>query len=222
MNSKEIDAPKQDAESEGFSTIEASAVKRVVREGWESRLKEKGTGLEILDSHAAFMSKELNTIDYQTLCMQNIATRAKHMSRGELLAYTKVVEALTLGYKSRFGVELSGPLIVGVTMVSKDLKGAKKHFEYFISHLSSGAGLYEKKIGKEAGRLLKLNAQLAKKNSGILRFFRKNEISRLQSTIKFKQIKIKKLESRKSRYVSLTEELKTKANSATPKRPNSL
>jgi hypothetical protein len=67
LSSKEVEAARHGAESLGFSTIEADAVKKVVRENWECKLKEKGTDLDILNDHAAFMSRELSTIDYETL-----------------------------------------------------------------------------------------------------------------------------------------------------------
>lgn len=222
MSSKEVEAARHGAESLGFSTIEADAVKKVVRENWECKLKEKGTDLDILNDHAAFMSRELSTIDYETLCMQNIAARAKHMSRGELLAYTKTIEALALGYKSRFGADFSGLLVAGVTLISKDAKTVRKHFDYFISHLSSGAVRCDKLIGKENGRLVSLDTELAKKNSGILRFFRKGDILRLRRSIRSRQIRIKRLEGRKRRYVSLAEQVKTKANPALPKKASSV
>lgn len=218
MSSKEINTARPSAQSDGFSTIEASAVKKIVREGWESGLKERGTGLDILNDHVEFMSRELSAIDYETLCMQNIAARAKHMSKGELIAYTKTIEALALGYKSRFGVNFSGVMIAGVTSISKDVRALRKHFDYFITHLSEGTVKYERRIGRESGRIVSLDAELAKKNSGIFRFLRKGDIARLRSSIRARQVRIRKLESRKSRYVSLAERVKTKANYTPPKK----
>lgn len=222
MNSKEVDTTRSGAEnrlgSDGFSTLEANAVKKVVREGWESRLKEKGTGLNILSDHAAFMSRELNTIDYESLCMQNIAARAKHMSKGELLAYTRTIEALALGYKFKFGANFGGVLIAGITLISKDTNTLRKHFDYFILHLSDGAGKCEKLIGRESGRLVSLDAELAKKNSGIFRFLRKKDIARLRKSIRVRQVKIIKLKSKRGRYISLAEQVKAKANATPQKR----
>lgn len=222
MNSKEVDAAKpeiQDVPEEaGFSTIEANAVKKIVREGWESRLKEKGTALDILNSHMQFMNRELDLLDYESLCMQVIAQRAKHMSRGELLAYTKTLEALALGYKSRFGVDFGGLLIAGVTLVSKDVKSVRKHFDYFLTHLTKGAGVYERMIERELGRAKGFDEELRLKNKGIFKFLRKKEIARLRLRIRASQLRIKKLEGKKVKYVSLAEELKVKTAPSAPKK----
>jgi hypothetical protein len=222
LNSREIDTARPDAENklgnEGFSTLEASAVKKIVRESWESRLKEKGTALDILNEHMQFMNRELDAIDYESLCMQVIAQRAKHMSRGELLAYTKTIEALALGYKSRFGADFSALLIAGVTLVSKDLTTVRKHLDYFLAHLSKGAGVYEKRIEKELCKMSGCEEQIKLKDKGIFRFLRKKEIAVLRKRIRVAQAKIKKLEGRKSRYVSLAEQLKAKTGSNLAKR----
>lgn len=208
MNTKELDASKLDS---GFSTIEASAIKRVVRENWESRLNEKGTGLDILNEHAAFMTREFDALDYETLCMQNIAARAKHMSRGELLEYTRAIEALAVGYKARFGAEFGMLLVAGMALVSRDAKSAKRHLDYFLNHLSESESAYGKAIDKEIRRLERLDSRMKSRNSGILRFLRKKEIGRLSSRIGAGRERITKLGRKKDTFAKLAAETRARA-----------
>lgn len=216
VNLKEIDASRLNSganEQEGdFSTIEASAVKKIVRESWEAGLKDRGTSLDILNEHAAFMSREFSAIDYETLCMQSIAARAKHMSKGELLAYTKAIEALALGYKARFGTEFAGLLVAGITLVAKDVKSVRKHMDYFIGHLSKSAEAYEKMLAREVERLGRLDSKLKSRNSGILRFLRKREVDQLRKGISTRRARIGRFTGRKDRYSKLAEMVRSWGN----------
>ncbi len=215
MNNKEVDASRLNTHDEpraGFSTIEASAVKKIVRESWESKLKERGTTLDILNEHAEFMTREFSALDYETLCMQNIAARAKHMSKGELLAYTNAIEALAIGYKERFGADLGSLLIAGITLVAKDFKTVSKHLDYFLAHVSESAKAYETAIGREVKRVERLDSRLRSKNSGILRFFRKKEIAELNARIRSRQARISRLSAKKARYAKLGDDTRSRAD----------
>ncbi len=223
MNNKEVDASRLNKEGElrnsGFATIEASAVKRVVREGWESKLKEKGTTLDILNDHVAFMTREFDAIDYETLCMQLIASRARHMSRGELLTYTKTIEALAVGYKERFGSDFGSLLIAGVTLVARDVKAVRGHLDYFLSHLSKNAAGYERRIWKEVRKVERMDSDLRAKNSGIFSFFRRKEIALLDRRIRAGRLRLGRLEKKKLRYAKLAEETRVKADRHAAKKP---
>ena len=212
MNSKELDASRLVT---GHGTIEANAIKKIVRESWESKLKEKGTTLDILNDHAEFMAREFGVMNYETLCMQNIAARAKHMSKGELAAYAHIVEALALGYKARFGPEFAEPLVAGVTLLAKDVKSARKHLDYFTSHVSGSADAYGRRIAREMERLELTKAEARKMDSGILRFFRKRVIARLGMRIRAANAKIEKLEGKRLGYARLAEETRERADRKT-------
>ncbi len=216
MNSREIDASRASAaentRESGFSTIEASAVKRIVRESWESHIKERGTSLDILNEHAEFMENEFADLDYQTLCMQNIAARAKHMSKGELSEYTKALEALAVGYKARFGPEFATLLVAGITLVARDVEGAKRHLDYFLSHLSESESRYERRIAKEMRLVERLDLRLRSRNSGILRFLRKRELNALGRKITAGHGRIAMLGKRKSSFAKMSEETRMRAD----------
>lgn len=223
MNEKVLDTARLDAEKNEQnlkydSTMEMNAVKKVVRESWESKLKEKGANLDILGKHAEFMTKEFGSIGYETMCMQNIVAHAKHMSKSELIAYMQIAEALAVGYKSKFGLNFGGLLIAGVTLVSKDLNTMRKHFNYFMSHLSQNSDVLGRRLDKEISRMMVLNSELNKKERGLLRFLRKKEIYSLKVRIRAKQKKIVRLKTKRDRCVSTVNSLKTKA--AVPPKPN--
>lgn len=203
MNSKELDASRLDI---GHGTMEANAIKKIVRENWESKLKEKGTTLDILNEHAEFMNREFGAMNYETLCMQNIAARAKHMSKGELATYTHIIEALALGYKARFGQEFAEPLVAGVALLAKDLKSARKHLDYFTSHVSGSADAYGRRIAKEIQKLELTKAEAKRLDSGILRFFRKGRIAKLIKRIKTANARIERLEGRRLVHARLAEQ----------------
>lgn len=215
-SSKELDASRLDT---GISTIEANAIKKVVRESWESKLKEKGTTLDILNEHADFMKREFGGMNYETLCMQNIAARAKHMSKGELATYTRIVEALALGYKSRFGAEFAEPLIAGVTLISKDVKAARRHLDYFMVHISENIAAYELRIARENKRLEHADMELKRKNAGIFRFFRKREIAALNGRITAGKARIGRLEGRKRLYARIADTTRTRAEQNAGRKP---
>jgi len=203
----------EEKDGSGFitnSTIETNAVRKVLRENWASKLKEKESCIEVLERHAEFMNREFGSLDYEASCLQNIALHARHMSKGELLAYTKFVEALAVGYKSKFGLDFSGLLIAGVTLVSIDMRTLKKHFDYFVTHLYQNSDVYAKRLDRELTRIEKLNSEICRKDSGILKFLRKKEVASLRSRVKSKQAKIGRLQGKRTRYNMLADNLKAR------------
>lgn len=212
MNTTSLDTTRLNNEARtsgsGYvSNLETDAVKRVVREGWESRLKEKGTNLAILNEHMEFMEKEFS-INYGAICMPSMATHSKHMSRGELEAYVKLIETLAIGYKSRFGADFSSLMIVGASVLSKDLKTARKQFDVFLAHLSKVSGKYSNLMDKESRNIEALRLELARKESGILRFFRKREIMLLRSRMRARERRIGGFAKKKAKYDSIANGLK--------------
>ncbi len=208
MNSKEVDASRLDA---GHGTMEANAIKKIVRESWESRLKERGTTLDILNEHAEFMTREFGAMNYESLCMQNIAARAKHMSKGELAAYTHTIEALALGYKARFGSEFAEPLVAGVALLAKDVRSARKHLDYFVTHLSESADAYGRRIAREASRLELADSRARRMNTGLLRFFRKRSISLLNRKVAAARARVSRLEAKRLGYAKLADQTRERA-----------
>ncbi len=216
MDFKQIDAPSSNVENPNkmsgeFSTLESSAIKKIVRENWESKLKVKGLDACDLDAHINFM-KQLGLADYEVVCMGNIATHSKHMTKNEILAYTKFVEALGIGYQARFGPGFSSLLIAGVTLVSKDLRTIRGHFETFLGHISKNAGVYRGRMDREAKVIAYLNLQLLKKNSGFFRFIRKQEIEKLRKQIEAKKSRMGRFQKQKAKYDSISTSIKAKVS----------
>jgi hypothetical protein len=207
-----VDAERNSHDVQNDMTLEVNAIKRIVRENWESKLKEKGTNLEILSKHAEFMTREFGSIGYETMCMQNVVSHTKHMSNAELLEYTRIVEALAIGYKSRFGWDFGGLLVAGATSVSKDLRSIRKHFDYLVTYLSQNSDVFDRAIEKEMKNTEELNSELMKKNSGIFKFFRKKDILFLKRRIRVKQVRIGRYQGKKEKYKTLADIVKARAS----------
>ena len=172
MNTKPTDIPKaydEKARPIQSSTMEVEAVKRIIRESWQPDVKDSST-MDILNRHVDFMARELKLADYEAACMQNVALHSKHMTRGELRAYTKLIEALAIGYKSKFGLDITNLLIAGVALLSKDLKTARKHYNNLLSDLYYNLKSYDDRIEKENNRITRLATRLQDKESRMFLF----------------------------------------------------
>jgi hypothetical protein len=134
------------------------------------------------------------------------------MSKGELVAYTHMLEALAIGYKTRFGPDFGGLLVAGATLVSKDIRSMRKNFDYFMTHISRNSSVFERAIEKEVRTIEKLNYDLGRKETGILRFFRKKDILVLKRQIKVKREKIGKFENKRVRYRLLSDALNARVS----------
>lgn len=212
MGEKVLDAARLDTVSlirapETNGTVEMNAVKRIIRENWESKVKEKGTNVEILSRHAEFMNNEFGSLSYETTCMPHVVTNTKPMSKNELVAYTRMLEALAIGYKKKFGADFGSLLVAGAALVSKDLRSMKKNFDYLMGNLSKNSNVFERNIEREIRMIEKLNYDLGRKDAGILKFFRKKDILVLKRQIKAKREKIGKFEGKRIKYRLLSDEL---------------
>ncbi len=218
MGDRVLDAARLDTVSlihnpNANETVEMNAVKRIVRESWESEAKKnKGNNnTDILERHANFMNEELGSLGYETMCMQNVVANTKRMSKGEVSAYLHMIEALAIGYKARFGTEFGGLLVAGVTVVSKDTRSMRKNFDYLMNHLSKNSAVLESQIEKEIRRIEKLNYDLGRMETGILRFFRKKDIVALKGRITSKRVRISKFETKRIARRRLSDTLNARA-----------
>jgi hypothetical protein len=191
--------------------MEMNAVKKIVRENWESKIKDsKGTNVDILGRHAEFMNREFGSLGYETMCMPNVVFNTKRMSRSEIIAYTRMLEALAMGYREKFGTEFGGMLVAGATLISKDVRTMKKNFDYFMLHLSKHSFAFERAIDKEVRMIERMNYELGRKDAGIFKFLRKKDIAELKMQIKAKRIKISRFETKRMKYSVLSEALNTR------------
>jgi hypothetical protein len=197
-------------QTEANATMEMNAVKKIVRENWESKVKEKGTNVDILSKHADFMNRQFGSMGYETMCMPHVVLNTKKMSRSEIIAYTRMLEALAIGYRDRFGSEFGGQMVAGATIVSKDVRGMRKLFDYFMLHISKNAFTFERAVDKEVRIIERLNYELGRKDSGLFKFFRKKDIAELKKRINIKRAKIGKFESKRMKYSVLSDALNAK------------
>jgi hypothetical protein len=222
LSAKQIDAIKafDRTATQGLyaNTSEIDAIKRIMRESWEPEVKDSNA-MQILDKHIDFMTREMRLANYEVACMQNVVKNSKHMTKGELHAYTKLIEALAIGYESKFGPDITNLLIPGVTLMSKDLKSIRMHYNNLLSDLYYNLKSYDDRIAKENGRMCNLTSKLQTRESSmfLFRMFRKKEIAALRRRIKRRTNRISRLQTRKGRYESLANRLKSVANSYSTK-----
>jgi RNase P protein component len=222
LSAKQIDAIKSFDGTLGqgvyANTSELNAIKRIIRESWEPDVKDSNA-MQILDKHIDFMTREMRLADYEVACMQNVVKNSKHMSKSELHAYTKLIEALAIGYESKFGPDITSLLIPGVTLLSKDLKSVRKHYNNLLSDLYYNLKSYDDRIERENGRMCGLTTKLQTQESSmfLFRMFRKKEIATLRNRIKRRTTRISRLQTRKVRYESLANRIKSVANSYSTK-----
>ncbi len=191
-------------------TMETRILDKIVREGWESKLKADGGThtAEALESHASNMRHMLRSVDYEVLSMPHVIANAKNMTRSELKAYLCFVENLAHGYKVLFDNDLASIIIAGITLKAKDLHSIRRHFTTFIKRLEDRKSGYILKLNTESGSIDDLILELRYHESSFLKFLRKKNIIKVKRKIKAKNLKVKKLKTRAGRYDALVEELK--------------
>ncbi len=191
-------------------TMETQILDKIVREGWESRLKAEGGthNAEALESHAANMRHMLRSVDYEVLSMPHVIANTRNMTRSELKAYLCFVENLAHGYKILFDNDLASIIIAGITLKAKDLHSIRRHFNNFIKRLEERKSGYLLKLNSESGSIDDLVLELRYHESSFLKFLRKKNILKVKRKIKAKNLKVKNLKTRAGKYDLLVEELK--------------
>lgn len=192
----------------GVSTLVTNAIKNVMRADLETRVGTEGGATIVMLNHLKdFLQKEL-TIGIAAVCMQNIAANSKNMSREEFQAYARTLQALTIGYKSRFGKNLATMIMVGITAMARDSRSTKKYLDGMLGGLSVRASAYDTRIAERSRKAETLSSTLKKRSTIVGRIFRRGEMKLLASGIDNHKEKIAKIASRKAKYEALAAQLK--------------
>jgi hypothetical protein len=197
----------------GVSTLVSNAIKTVMRADMETRAgAEGGASIVMLNSLKDFLQREL-TIGIAAVCMQNVAANSKHMSREEFQAYARTLQALTMGYKTRFGKNLATVIMVGITAMARDSRSAGTYLNDMLGGLSTRANTYNARIQERSRKADDLSRTLTKKQSSIIaRIFGRGEIGLLTLGVSNHKEKITALEKRKAKCEKLASTIKGIAN----------
>ncbi len=192
-------------------TFEKSILRKVIRESWQSGEVKNTTDPRIsqmLEEHASKMEKILGDLNYGALCMPNVIANSRKMSYGELVSYLSLLESLGMGYKQWFNSEFANIFLAGLTLKARDTHSASRHLDGFLSGIERRLCYYKGRSEKESKSLNTLMMELNSKNSGLLRFFRKREISLLKRMINMKSKRTESLSRKRARYANIVVKVK--------------
>ncbi len=190
------------------SNIVNSALRRVIRENWQSGANADQKLNQILSEHATRMESLLGSFDYGAICMPNIISNSKRMTYKELVAYLTLLESLGVGYKQWFNNEFANIFLAGLTLKARDTHAIAKHLDSFMSGMEKRIAYYESKSSRENKGIEELIMEFEKKNGGFLRFFRKGELAALRKMINMRTGNLKTLSKRRERYSNIVVKVK--------------
>lgn len=204
----QVIAPEgQATKSEENHNMEHEAIKKIVRENWQKEIHEKKNARELmglLEGHAQNIRNILGSLDYESTCMGNITANAKFMKSSEVKEYTRIIEALAVGYSYTYSKETLALLLSGLTQLSRDAKAARKHLDLFIETA-------KKRELISSGRAEKLKAnqelllfELKNNEASIFRIFRKRKILLLRRRIDRLGKSVNRHGERAKRYMAIT------------------
>ena len=101
----------------------SNALRRIVREHWQTKATTDQKSIQILNDHASRMETLLGSFDYGAICMPNIILNSKKMNQRDLVVYLSYIESLAIGYKLWLGDNDSANIfIAGLTLKARDTR----------------------------------------------------------------------------------------------------
>lgn len=198
------------------ASFDREILRRIIKESWRGNLgevdKSNGQTLALLDDHATRMEKILQTLDYEVLCMPNVISNSRRMTRRELNAYLACLEALAIGYKYRFDNDFVNIFLAGLVLKAKDLGGVRKCISLFIKELETRAEYYKARSERHGKGAELLTSQINKRRSSLLRFFKRGEILVLNRRLTRRNMLIKKFSGKADKYAGIVVKVKGVAN----------
>lgn len=203
--------PREMLKSTTNSDFISNALRRIVREHWQTKISSDQKSIQILNDHASRMETLLGSFDYGAICMPNIILNSKKMNQRELVVYLSYIESLAIGYKLWLGDNDSANIfIAGLTLKARDTRSVSKYLDSFMGRMESKTSYYERRTYKENKNIEGLILELEKRNNGFFRFLRKGEINVLRRMINMHHKNSKKLSRRKDKYSGIMENIKSK------------
>ncbi len=192
-----------------YQNMESRAVEEVLKKDRHDKIKEDERNRELFEKHIANMRSILNNYDYELSNMHQIVSNCKKMKNGEAENYIKMLEALALGYRKKFGSSLIIPFLTGVIAKAKDPYAMSKYYNMLLSEIVGKIDLASAKERIEERKIDELTLELRYKESGVLRIFRKGDIKRIKNRIAAKKRKIDKYRARADNYKLLFSTVKS-------------
>lgn len=201
----------------GASSMVTNVIKNVVRNDWEMSAKNGNASIALLNKISEFMRSEMS-MDYEALCMKNIAAHSQAMPKEDLRQYVCMLQALQTGYKTKYGQEVANLLMVGVTSVARDSQSAKRHFDSLLSGIYGSAEAWNAAAVRESTKVQDLSRELQAREASIIsRIFKKGEIRSIRKRIGVRKGRIARMERKKEKRIGLADALKGMVSPAPPK-----
>jgi len=188
-------------DNEQFSTLERSAIKKVIRESWQSEVEDKGETASMLNSHVASMQAFIGTLDYEALCMRQLINTTKHMSESMREEYLHAIESFASAYAQVYhSKKLLSLMLVGIVHSSKSPEAVEK---YTNEIFSIAKGRLEAASELEKQNIEKINELMNRISSvktplGIL--FRRKEIRAMEARLDMLTLRQKRLHKKVDKY----------------------
>jgi hypothetical protein len=192
-----------------YQNMESKAVEEVVKRDRHDKIKDDEHNRELFEKHLTNMRSILNNYDYELSNMHQIVSNCKKMKGNEAESYVKMLEALALGYRKKFGSALIVPFLTGVVAKAKDPYEMSKYYDVLVSEIVGKIDLANAKGRIEERKIDELMLELRYKESGIMRIFRKGEINRIKSRIIKKKKRVEKYYAKADNYRMLFSTIKS-------------
>ncbi|MCL5428087.1 MAG: hypothetical protein M1321_02800 [Candidatus Marsarchaeota archaeon] len=186
---------------------ENSMLRKVVRDGWRKGLQEhqKSDGtVEAIELHAGRMGRVLNTAEYEAFCIPSIVEHRKYMSLVELRNYLQMMERIGGLYKRKYGKELAGLLMIGLSRKARDASCVAKYLDAVTDTIKRRSSRHMRLSDKEAAELRAISARRYLKGRSIWgRLFGRGEIALLDAAITEKKERIRRHSRNVARYTGM-------------------
>lgn len=192
-----------------YQNMESRAVEEVIRRNRHDRMKDDENNKELFEKHLANMRSILNNYDYELSNMRQIMLNCKKMKREEAESYVRMLEALALGYRRKFGSALIVPFLTGIIVKAKDPYAMSKYYNILVGDIMGKIDFSNAKGRIEERRIDELLLELRYKESGIFRILRKREINRIRNRINAKKKKVEKYYAKADNYKMLFSTIKS-------------
>jgi hypothetical protein len=165
------------------SDIATLAIRRIVSNGWESRLNVDRNTKSIITGHVLRMRDILGSFAYEISGVHNLINNSQNLSHADLQHYTKRLEAIAFGYKEILGSRLTSTIVSGITSDAKDTTTVSKQCDYMLDLLARRMKTSESKAKKFEERTESMLLRLRYMESGIFRFLKRGKIHTMRRKI---------------------------------------
>lgn len=205
MATKLFEDPALTGAEPGFSTMEYSAVRKVIRDHIRNATKSNKNTAAIIEEHASSMRELLGSYDYEAINLPMIIKNSSEMDIQELEKYLKTIESLAVCYSGLFGKELAFLLVSGMLAKFHNSVGLNSHYAKLVGKIEEKMMYYKGKANAESRVITVLNYSIKEMESGIFWVFRKKKIRGARTRMNRSEARLKTINSKMGRLTDILE-----------------